>query len=115
MAAISWADVEALASELSSISVGAQDSILAYVNTQLTVSEFGGEESPNLRLARLFLAAHLGTIHTEDSKGAVVSESEDGLSRSYASVSSGDTFKSTSYGRTFLIFVRVNSIPIIVP
>lgn len=89
MAPITWADVSAIAPEVTSVPVAAQTDILAYVNTELNVTEWGGESSITLRLGRIYLAAHLGVTTAQGgaSAGPVVSESAGGLSRSYANTS----------------------------
>lgn len=62
MAAITWANVTDFAPTLSTVAADAQTAILAYVNTLLAVDEFDGESGPTTRLARIYLAAHLGTV-----------------------------------------------------
>lgn len=110
MSAIIWADVTAIAPELSTVSDDAQDSILAHVNTALAVDIFGGESAPKTRLARIYLAAHLGSASRTGSSGAsgaagpVVSESAGGLSRSYANLTSASGtggLSSSTYGQLF--------------
>lgn len=113
MAAITWPDVVAIAPELASLSVTAQTLILDHVNTALNVSVFGGEASPKLRLARVFLAAHYGTVATTGGAvlaGPVTAESAGGLSRSYATTFATDAFGgpwgSTAYGQSFAALLR---------
>lgn len=106
MAAITWADVIALAPEVATIPLGAQTDILAYVNSQLNVVTWGGEDSIQLRLGRIYLAAHLATITVFGGSGAgpVVSESAGGLSRSYAQASTSGA--RTGYQDMFLELLR---------
>lgn len=113
MAAIAWADVTAMAPELATVDVGAQVTILAHVNAALSVSTFGGEAAPKLRLARILLAAHYGTGVASGGAapaGPVVSESDGGLSRTYAQPGGGDSagsaWASTSYGRELAALIR---------
>lgn len=90
MAAIVWTDVTAIAVELTAVPVDAQTLFLSYVNTSLNVDYFGGESHINTKLARIYLAAHLGKTQLQGGDsiaGPVTSESAGGLSRSYALVS----------------------------
>lgn len=107
MAAIAWVDVVAFAPLLSTVAEDAQVDILAYVNQAIDTSLFGGESSPMLRMARIFLAAHFGSMPGQSSTGAVgpvTSESAGGLSRSYAqTVATGSSsFESTTYGQQYV-------------
>jgi uncharacterized protein YfaP (DUF2135 family) len=115
MAAIAWADVTAHAAELSTVAVGAQTDILAHVNTAFAVSVFGGEDAPKLKLARIYLAAHMaksGKLAASGAAGPVTSETADNISRSYAvamASSGSDTWSSTGYGRLLAQLVRTSS------
>ncbi len=111
MAAIDWTDVEALAPELSVVSTDGQDFILAYVNEALDLSIFGGEESPKLRLARIYLAAHFGKLSSSGGSmvaGPVISETVGDISRSYANLfsSGAGNFTGTAYGDLYMELVR---------
>lgn len=110
MSKIAWTDVVAFAATLTSVNEEAQVDILAYVHDRVSVDEFGGEESPTLRLARIFFAAHLGSMPQQGSTGAVgpvVSESVGGLSRSYAQLNNAsDSLSSTTYGQQFVELCR---------
>jgi hypothetical protein len=110
MALIDWDDVAALAPELDDFDETGQGLILDYVNVALDVSIFGGEESPKLRLARIFLAAHFATVSKQGGVGAagpVISESAGGLSRSYALLSASSSgFSGSSYGDQYLALIR---------
>lgn len=115
MAAITWPDVVAIAPELGTLGATAQTMILDHVNTALNVRVFGGEESPKLRLARVLLAAHYGTVAMSGGAviaGPVTSESAGGLSRSYATTFATDAFGgpwgSTTYGQSFAALVRTS-------
>jgi len=110
--AITWDDVEDIAPELASLSEDAQTIILNYVNQALAVVEFGGEGSATLRLARIYMAAHYGTVTARGGTGPagpVTSESAGGLSRSYGLVTSGgsgDEMATTGYGQAYMSLVR---------
>lgn len=106
MAPITWADVTAIAPEVTSVSLAAQADILAYVNTEFNAAEWGGEDSIRLRLGRIYLAAHFGVTTTQGGGGAgpVVSESAGGLSRSYAQASTSGA--RTGYQDMFLELLR---------
>lgn len=114
MASITWAEVEVFAPELSEVEDDAQDLILEYVNSILNVSVLGGESAPQLKLARIYLAAHFGTgVGTGDSDDQeVASESMGGLTRSYVTsqTMSLGALNSTSYGRQYLQIVQ-QSVP----
>lgn len=110
--AISWSNVVAHAPELSVVSSSAKTDILAYVNESLAVELFDGEDGPKTKLARIYLAAHLGAgvavSGGATAVGAVTSESAGGLARSYGQALVVDvaSFGSTSYGQAYLQLVR---------
>lgn len=112
MAAISWSDVTNHAPELASLAAGAQTDILDFVNTVLEVYWFCGEDSAKTKLARIYLAAHLGTgiaaSGGSNAVGVVTAEAAGGLSRSYGQASTLDiaSLGSTSYGQAFAMLVR---------
>ncbi len=108
MSAITWDDVVALAPLLSTVDEDGQDIILAYVNEALDVRHFGGEAGTKTRLARIYLAAHFGTMSMPGAGGSaagpVISESAGGLSITYANMVSGSgsgSLQRTSYGAMF--------------
>ena len=109
-APITWTDVTDVASELlTGVTTGGQTKILAYVEAVVAADVFGGEDSPIYTLARAYLAAHYGLLNKQGSaaQGPVVSQSEGGVSQSFASiVSGGEDFLPTTYGRAFLALVR---------
>lgn len=112
MAAITWSDVTALAGELSNVSPTAQTIILNWVNTALDVSFFaGGETSSKLKLTRIYLAAHLGSLGPR--VGIVTSESEDDLSIGYTIPPippGGDPFWfRTGYGEAYQMMVNTTA------
>ena len=114
MAGIVWADVVALATELSTIDGAARVFILEYVNGPgMDPDSFDGEDGPTTRLARIYLAAHMGAGIGKGAAGAaggpVTSESMGGLSRSYSVGSvaaSADSTGSTAYGRMYEALVK---------
>lgn len=122
MAAITWANVLDHAPELSTVDTDAQTDILAHVNTTLIPDDWGGESSPKLKLARIYLAAHMGTMITQgatNKAGPVIAESADGLSRQYGWSSSTDSdalYDSTSYGKQFrtLLMTSIGRLPIVI-
>jgi len=95
-----WTDVtSAIAPELTTLTPEQEAAILGYVNEAfLNVSAFG---TAQLRLARLTLAAHLGTLAKRRGSGVagpLVSESMGGVARSYAADMTASAYASTSYG-----------------
>lgn len=105
MAAILWSDVTGMFSTdvaLAALTVAAQDAILAWVNEQLNVDLFGGEDAPKTRLARIHLAAHMATMGRRGgAAGPVTSSSAGGLSRSFATPPISANYDATSYGSVF--------------
>ncbi len=106
MAAITWPNVVDFAATLSTTAVGAQDAILAYVNQALQPEVYGGEDATKLRLARIYLAAHMGEIlRRQGIGGAVTGESisAESVSFSYAAPFHGaiSSLETTSWGLEF--------------
>lgn len=62
MAAITWTDVTTLAASLTAVPSGAQTAILAYVNSNVNAAKLGGESTQKTKLARIYLAAHMGEL-----------------------------------------------------
>lgn len=112
VSAIEWSDVVGFASEMSSVAEEVQDYVLAYVNDALDPDQFGGTASPKFRMARLFLAAHIGSGARPGTDGSVVgpviAESAGGLSRTYANVVSSAMadLEATTYGQQFQAMIR---------
>jgi hypothetical protein len=114
MAAIVWADVITIATELSTVDGAARVFILTYVNgPAMDPACFDGEDGYTTRMARIYLAAHMGSSIGKGAAGAaggpVSSESMGGLSRSYGSASvasSVDSTGSTDYGRRYEALVK---------
>jgi len=115
-AAITQSDVQAFAPELSVLSAGAWTDILAYVNElDLTVSIYPemacpsvpGESAQVDRIAKIYLAAHIGTLTRlagGGTAGPVTSSSAGGLRRSFGliSMATGSALGSTRYGQMYL-------------
>lgn len=111
MADITWDNVEAFAPELSSVDSDAQTDILAYVNDALNVSAFGGESSPFLKLARICLAAHFGSISGLGASGASGPVVRKRLGQAEIEYASGGSYSMTTlgmttYGQTYLSLVN---------
>lgn len=101
MAAIAWSDVVAFAPQLASVDAGAQAVALAYVNATLQVDAFDGEAGPRTRIARILLAAHLGSLPgSGGNPGNVTSEtvSATSLQSMYSMAAAGNGLDATSYG-----------------
>lgn len=108
MAAIAWSDVVAFAAKLSTTPEQQQIDILEFVNGSIVPASFGGENSHTLRMARIYLASHLATSTNGNSgvTGPVTSESIEGMSRSYAVLSSDSELGKTSYGGMYKSLLR---------
>lgn len=110
---IVWADVTALAPELATLSVSAQTAILAYANVAFNESMFKADDSSGvsspLKMARVYLAAHLGTTSKgagSAAAGPLIEESDGRLMRKFATATANNTsFVGSSYGEllTWLI------------
>jgi hypothetical protein len=116
MASITWTDVTDIAPELTAdngVNIEAQNMILALVNERMNATEWGGESDPMLKLARIYLAAHFGTITMNQSAGAgpVVAEAAGGLSRSYAMPAPSDPLLgSTAWGKAYRSLLKASGI-----
>ena len=105
---ITKSDVLAFASELSTLGDWAWVHLLTYVN-EIDFTGLG-DSNQTVRMARIFLAAHLGLLNQRSATGAagpVISESAGGLRRSYSQVSSSSTIdlNSTMYGQLYLSII----------
>jgi hypothetical protein len=105
VASIAWSDVVAIAPQLATIPVAAQNAFLAYVNIEIDVVKVGGdlgEDSPRLRMARLYLAAHMGEMwRRKGQSGELTSENVGATAIAFtygARNFDGDVLKTTSYG-----------------
>lgn len=103
---IGWNDVVALAPELAEIDPAAQEFILSHVNNTLNASLLGGEGSPKLRLARMYLAAHYGVMNGKSAAGPVTLEMEGPVMRQFAAWQGAEVLRETGYGRAFSTLVR---------
>lgn len=110
MASIAWSDVTVSAPELSAYPLAGQADVLAFVNVELDVSLFDGEDSPRLKMARVYLAAHLATMASRGSGGAgpVTMEQAGGLMRQYANLTIRTSLESTGYGNLYLMILRTS-------
>lgn len=106
---ISWADVTAIAPELDDVPLAGQSVILSHANTALDEGAFDHEQ---LRAARAYLAAHMGTLTHRggDGPGGPI-ESEDipGMTLSYSVPSPAGTdplLDRTPYGQMYRYLVR---------
>lgn len=113
MAALVWADVTGAFPVMADVPVGMRDTLLGHVNTALSVSLFGGDDGEagmKLRLARIYLASHFGSLLASGGTqvGDVSSESlsADNYSLDFAQVSSLESLRSTPYGRLYLGLAR---------
>ena len=106
-------DVTDFAQELSAVSSGAWVDVLAYVNEW--DSTILGDSAQTIRMARIFLAAHLGTMSirgADGSAGPVVGESAGALRRSYgqlAMAASVYALGMTPYGLQFLSLLSMSN------
>lgn len=110
MADIIWADVTAMAPQLSTVDSAAQDDILAYVN-EMTLPD---ETDQTTRMARILLAAHYGSTLASapgGMAGPVTSESAGQMRRSYglaATPSGEEGFGTTMYGMQYILLLKMS-------
>lgn len=110
--AILESDVLAFSPELSVVNSDAWVDIVAYVNEMdLTLL---GETAQVDRMAKIFLAAHIGTMDARASNGSagpVTSVSAGGIRRSFGLVAtaSGTALGSTRYGQMYLDIISASS------
>ena len=89
------------AGELATVGTPAQNVILSIVNgAGINVNNFGGEDAPLTRDARILYAAHIATIQRRKGNGGLISQqTEGGASQSYIYPWIGFKFlPATSYG-----------------
>ena len=109
MTAVVWTDVTSHAPALASVVSGAQTDILAYVNAVIDPSILDGEAGARTKLARIYLAAHLGTVGKRGSAGGpLTSESAGGISRGYGALMTGALLDETGFGRSYREIVRTS-------
>lgn len=113
--AIDWAVVVAFAPGLSTVDTEERASILAWANTALNVDVFDGEDGPTTRLARIYLAAHAGTMNVQATSGAggpLTMRSAGGVTEQWATPAGGvvfDGLDSTPYGKQFRGLLRMSA------
>lgn len=102
---IDWADVTALAPELSAVSVAGQDEILAQVAVEVLVSRWGLTMANTLAT---WLARHIGTINGSGVAGGPVTGVSVGQVRTSYAAPSTDTssLQQTRYGKEYLRLAR---------
>lgn len=87
---------------------------LQWVNTQISVSTFDGEDGLTTKLIRIYLAAHfttIGDVLGGASGGAVLASTEGGISRQYATPSlSASALNATAYGQQALQLIRMYTV-----
>ena len=112
MADILWVDVTGVAPELSSVPVAAQDLYLENSNAHFDANVMGGEASANLKLARIYHAAHAATVakYASDGVTGAVSEIQLGDERTKfgptITLSSDDPLDASAYGKLLNQLVR---------
>lgn len=113
MADVTWSDVLVVAPTLASKGVTPAQQLLfvGFANRQVNPDSFGGEDNDKLHLARCYLAAHLAAVAVTQgilgSVGPATSQSEGGVSQSYATLMMPlpSLLANTQYGRMFLWLV----------
>ena len=101
MADITWADVEDIAPEMSTVIADAQTKILAYVNNTVDDNAFNNVYQGTL--AKCYLAAHRGYFALASVSAGVTSKSIGSVSVSYGNSTDIST---TSYGREYVNIVN---------
>jgi hypothetical protein len=106
------ADVLAFAPELRCLSTPFWADALAYVN-EMDLSGSIGESPQVARVARIYLAAHLGTISKRAGSGAagpVTDESAGNVHRSYAAATMATAYAlgATMYGQQYLALTEMS-------
>jgi Protein of unknown function (DUF4054) len=104
VAAIVWQDViDASSNDPQIVGFGAsgQTLVLAVANSRLNVDMFDGEDGPVTKAARCYLAAHIAACSLIGNGGAIIAESEGGISRSYAMPSTRSEYLTTRYGSLY--------------
>jgi len=102
---LTWADVVAIAPNLSSLTTTQQNAVLLDVDIQLSEDKIGSKYN----LACKYLAAHLGTLVSRGSdgpSGPIQSEMVGSVSRSYAANFNLTGYDTTTYGQQFRNIMR---------
>lgn len=115
MASVTWTDVTGVAAALSATTASHRAAILAYVNgTGVAVDSLDGEAGETTKLARTYLAAHMGTMNQRGingSSGTVTAQREGEISVHYASpdgINGSKMLSETPYGRLFQMLISRN-------
>jgi hypothetical protein len=106
--------VVAFAPKLSTVDAVAQTAILAWANDALDVSAFDDEGGPTTQLARIYLAAHAGTMNRQGANGAggpLTMRAAGGITEQWATPAGGvvfDSLDSTPYGKLYRQLVNMS-------
>lgn len=102
MAPITWTDVVALPGAVGDgmglVPPLGQTMILASVNKFFDVTMYDGEDGPDTKLARCYMACHFAALGKLGSGGTMIGESDGRLSRQYAMPATRSEWFRTSYG-----------------
>jgi hypothetical protein len=106
---IAWTEVTSAFPELGSVTSDYGEFVITYINSSaLDVSNFGGEDAPKTRLARMYLAAHFAaTVLRGIAPGPLTGEREGDISRSYG-VPRMDwqELQLTAYGQAYCALIQ---------
>lgn len=110
---ITWSDVTGVDPTLvTGVSAMYKALILDFINTRVNPDMFKGTESSTFRLARIFLACHFAQFpkasRSGGNRGPVVSQSEGGVSQSFAvtAMMTASALGSTEGGRAYQFLVQ---------
>ena len=111
MANTTWANVEIIAPELSTVPVAAQNLFLADVALEITLAVWADVQEK----AQRYLVAHLSTLYLQKSKSNVGGISgktvgEVSISFSKGTLKSESRLDETSYGREFMRMLNNTSV-----
>lgn len=109
MADIVWDDVTNVAKDLAGVPAAFQTLAVNYANEAVNPDAFGGEGSTTLTLARSYFAAHYAALWLRGAfgkAGLVSSQSEGGISQSFAAMTPTSPLSRTNYGDTFLAMAK---------
>lgn len=100
---IIWADVVAIAPELSTVAIGGQIAILGIVDRWVDADAWGDRQADG----QAYLAAHLATLARRAGAGQLTQEKLGEMSRSYAPpMFLRGSFGTTSYGTWYETMVE---------
>jgi hypothetical protein len=111
MAPITWSDVVAHVSTLSTVDPLQQTDLLALANTRVNVAVFDGEDGQTTRMARIYFAAHFAALPGAGGSapaGPLIGQSRGGLSQQFQGVpqSSANEWLLTQWGRRYWQLLR---------